>query len=150
MKRLKIKPRKYVNMKAGMKPVRELGDASSLNKRLIAQFCALAQSGKPMDAICDYLGIQTSSFWRWMRRGEKFIRGNGEPKGHALCGQFVKDLKRATAIYRFRITDKLHTAGTKSWIKFMAILERRDRKNFSRNELPGGGEESLDADEKFV
>lgn len=103
-----------------------------------------------MDAICDYLGIHGSTFWKWCRRGDKYLHGDGNPPGHRICGEFVMRLKKATAQYRFKIQVKLEGANKSTWIKYMAILERRDRKNFSRNELPGGGEEAFDSDEKFV
>lgn len=147
IRRVHLKPRRKRarNSKLGF-----LGNGTKLNRRIIKQFCDLIKMGRTVDSVCDFLGIPNNTFWSWMRRGEKYLNGNCEPEGHYLYGLLMFKLKKATAQYRFSMVDKLHNAGKGTWIKFMAILERRDRKNFSRLELPGGGEDSMDADERFM
>ena len=117
---------------------------SILTDKLIAQFVKFIERGLPADGVCDYLGIANTTFWSWMRKGEKFILGAGEPKKFRLYGKFVKAFRRATAAYRLGLIEHLHRQGNINWTRPMAILERRDRGNFSRMEVAGGSDESFD------
>lgn len=124
-----------------------------LNDRFVKGFCALIKRGLPVDGVCDYLGVASRVFWGWMKRGEIYLDGDGEPKQYAMCGKFILLLRKATAEYRLTLVDSLHSreAGRgQAWIRDMAILERRDRKNFSRETPAGGTMESFDPEEKFL
>lgn len=103
-----------------------------------------------MDGVCDYLGVENSTFWFWRDKGQKYLDGNCRPKEHQAYGNFVRCLKKAMAEYRLDRIDKLHNAKKMDWIREMAILERRDRKNFGKNEPPGGSDEQYDPDQKFL
>ena len=119
-----------------------------LNQRVIKSFCRLILRGLPPDAACDYLGISSGVFWRWIRRGEKFLNGDGQPPEDALFGEFVRRYKRAFAKYRLNRIAKLHKSS--QWVRELAILERRDRRSFGRYEPPGGTSDQYNPDEKFL
>ncbi len=155
MKRVKIleTPRKSVEAKTS--PASDLLllaiPKSILNEDMIRRFCRLIKKGLPPDAVCDYLNVSRSAFQAWVRKGETFRNGGNEPKEFALYAAFVGAFRRASATYRKRIIAQLHRSGNQYWAKEMTILERRDRKNFSRHEAPGQeGNESFDPDERFL
>jgi hypothetical protein len=124
--------------------------SSTLTLELIEQFTRLIKKGLPADGVCDYLGISGSAYYNWLRKGEKFIEGNGEPKEWAMYGAFVTAFRKATAVYRMRRLASLHEKSNGLWVRDLAILERRDRRNFSRYEQAGGGDDSLQPDESFL
>ncbi len=121
-----------------------------LNDELIAQFCKLTKQGLPADGVCDYLCIASSTFWTWIRKGERYLMGNNDPPEDHIYGDFVRQYKRATAEYRLKIIKRLHNGNAGVWVRDMAILERRDKKSFSRDMQDGGDDSVLDVDEKFL
>lgn len=123
--------------------------ATILDDKLSEDFAGLVEEGIPIDAICDYLGLETSTFWDWKRKGEHYHNSGQSPPRYAVFGEFVRQLRRASAVYRITRVRKLHNSKT-IWVREMAILERRDKASFSRKEPPGGSLESYDPDEKFM
>lgn len=140
MERLRIREPE-VRLRPGRKTI--------LNDRLIKEFCDLVKKGLPADGVCDYLGINETTYWSWIRRGQKYLDGDGEPKEDAIYGKFVAEFRRATACYRLERIESLHRPGNDLWTREMAILERRDRKSFSKYDIAGGTDEDIDPDEKF-
>lgn len=123
---------------------------SEFTPDLIKRFCRLIRKGLPADAVCDYLCIRAAVYYRWLERGERYLDGGGTPPEDAHYGEFARRFKRATARYRMEQLRELHTVeGPGAWIRHMAILERRDRKNFGRNEPAGGTDENYQVDERF-
>lgn len=120
-------------------------DPTSLNEKLITEFCKLTVLGMPADLVCDYLGISSTDYYTWLRRGQKPTSPDD-----AGCVDFIRRYRRATAQYRQDQINKLHKAKGNGWIKHMAILERRDRKTFGRNEPAGGSDEEFAPDDKFL
>lgn len=130
-------------------PTDQQKPAQGLTDELVQQFCELVAEGMPMDGACDYLGIHSSTFWAWMRRGQHYCDDpeNSNPEDK-IYGDFVKTCKRATAEYRLWLLRRIH--NSKDWKRELSILERRDRQNFGRFDLSGGTPfEVLDADERF-
>lgn len=121
-----------------------------LKTKLIGAFCKLTLEGMPPDAICDFLCIAPSTFWNWVRRGETFLVGDGQPPEDYIYGLFLVKFKRATAKYRRKIGNYMELAPAGVWQKYMTILERRDRKNFGKNDPMGGMEGDHSPDEKFL
>lgn len=130
------------------RPPLKLNTRTILTEGLIREFILHVKDGQTIDAVCDFLGVWSSTFWDWTKKGEKFLRGNCEPENHSIYGLFVQEMRRASAVYRFKLGKKLH--NSRDWIRAMTILERRDRKNFSRKAMPGGDETDYDPDEKFL
>ena len=106
-----------------------------------------------MDGVCDYLSINATTFYSWMRKGTEYddAAEDERPEEFFLYSDFVRRFKRATGRYRLRMVKSLHRkAPGKTWIRDLAVLERRDRKNFGRNEQPGGGDQQYEPDERFL
>lgn len=121
-----------------------------LNDKLTRDFCELIEEGLPADSACNYLGIMPSTYWTWMRKGQRFLDGNEEPAEHRIYGAFVKMFRRATANYLRHVSKRMHLKTSPSWFRDMEILSRRDRKTWSRDEPAGGSDEQYDPDEKFM
>lgn len=142
MERLRLKERRR-----GAKP----GSNTILTPELIKKFCRKVRKGDTIDGTCDLLGVSQTAFSAWRDKGERYRLNDNQPREHKLYGKFVRALRKAMGQYRSRMVRKLHTAeGPGAWIQFMAILERRDRANFSREGPPGGGEEHFTVDEKYL
>jgi hypothetical protein len=119
-----------------------------LNREIIDNFARYAKEGVPFDAICDFLGVSYTAFWKWFRSGSLYIEGNGQPLHHKLYGQFVLALRKASAVYRIESIKNMHTR--KDWFRFLYIMERRDPKTFGRqNALNQQSSETYDPDERF-
>lgn len=118
-----------------------------LDSQRIQQICALVKEGAGFDVALDYLGIQNTVFWKWMRKGEAYLRAGNMPEKHAKYGEFVIKLRQAHAELILE-----HTRGLsgKGWFKHMLVLERKDRKNWSRRDPQGGTIENYDPNEKFL
>lgn len=114
------------------------------------KFCELIREGMPIDACCDYIGINAASFHNWRAKGQKYLDSHGDPKEDALYGYFVMKTRKALAVFRRRRIKSLHKPFNDLWTRDMAILERRDRSNFSRREPEGGSEEEVTPDERFL
>lgn len=121
-----------------------------LSEELITEFCKLIEKGLPADGACDYLGITSTSYYTWLRRGNQFIDGDGQPEQDEMFGLFVSEFKKSTAKYRLSLVERLEAANGPNWIKYMATLERRDKKSYSRYDNEKSGEQAYDPDEKFL
>lgn len=123
----------------------------SLSPELTKAFCDKVRKGVPLDAVCDLLYVPAGTFYRWKSKGELFLSGNFEPREDAIYGFFVQELKRSMGSYRSGLTLRLHSNDEdKNWFKFVAILERRDRRNWAREDPAGGADETLQPDERFL
>lgn len=138
-----------------MKRLRIKGEASTvagaptkLTADLIDHFTDLIIRGLPIDGVCDYLSINPTTFWMWVHRGER--RLGGETGVKSIYGEFLVSIRQAGAEYRLMLVDRMHTTHSNLWTRDMAILERRDRKNFARIGPVGGEESEYDPDEKFL
>lgn len=127
-----------------------IGAKIKLNKKLIKQFCLLLERGLPLDSCCDMLGISSYSYWKWKQEGEAYINGGGEPKEYELSAEFLMATRQAFAAYKLARIDKMHEAKGPGWIRELAILERRDRRNFGKRDMDGGTVEDYDPDERFL
>lgn len=123
--------------------------ASILNVKLAKQVCRYVKMGLPTDACCDLLGIAPTTWYLWRAKGEKYINGDGEPAHYRKYGMFVAMLRKAMAEYRLGLNMKLH-GDEGDWVQAMTILERRDRRHFSRNEPQGGDEQEYQPDDRYL
>ena len=123
--------------------------AQILDSNLCTQFMRLIREGLPADGVCDYLGVGNRFFHAWYRNGETYVQGGNTPKELAPYGKFYREFRKACAAYRLDVLRRLHL-GKKNWTCWMAILERRDRPNFSRFDQGGGDYQDFDPDESFL
>lgn len=140
-------PRKPIS-KALLTAPQRVQIRTMLTVELIEQFATLLQEGRTLDATCDYLEVSQMAFHNWVRSGTAYLLGEGEPKEHWIFGLFVQRMRKACAEFRFWLEDNLKREDDR-WQKWMCWLERRDRKNYSRNEQPGGSPEQINPDERF-
>src|SRR4051812_44182152 len=104
----RLKLREEPETESPAPPKAKLG-GTVLDDKLISDFCSLIKRGLPVDGCCDYLCVHQTSFWTWMRKGERFLAGAGAPNDdQAVYGRFVMSMRRAMAVYRLGITDRLH------------------------------------------
>ena len=135
-------PKKRIYLDSSRRP-------SKLTQELIVQVCDLLEQGMPMDGVCDFLGIAPQTFWTWLRKGTLYLQDPEIQPKYRLYGDFILNTRRSAAAYRLHLLNRLHTGS--NWSREMSILERRDRKNFSRFDPYGYGTyEQLDPDEKFA
>lgn len=134
------KPEKRIYLDSSKRPTK-------LTPEIIGQFCELLEKGLPLDGACDYLGVAPQTFWTWIRKGNLYLQDPEIQPKYRIYADFVLNTRRSAAAYRLTRTERLHT--TTSWSRELAILERRDRKNFGRFDFTGGAIEQLDVDEKF-
>lgn len=133
--------------KAKQKPKR-IHKRSKLNDKLIKKFCRLVRQGLPVSQVCNYLCIRPATYYNWLRLGELYLDGAEDNKEHELFGRFVLRVNRALAQYAQDRIDKLHSSNT--WVRDMAILDRRFRTEFGRNDPSGGAMEDYDPDERYL
>lgn len=126
------------------------GITTLLTEELIKKFCRYIRRGMPVDGVCDYLCISYQAFHNWRDKGEKYLLGDSQPREHALYGLFAMKLRRAMAKYRYKRIKKLHSGGPGIWVREMTILERRDRRNFSRDDPQGGNDQDWTPDERYL
>lgn len=119
-----------------------------LDRAVIQQLCSLIEQGLGYDCALNYLGIRPEPFWRWIRKGEMYWKSDAANTKHAIYGEFVMALRKASATYVLTQTQDLKKG--KGWFRALNVLERRDRKNWSRREPMGGSMDSYDPDEKYV
>lgn len=128
----------------GLDPLESRGLTPSITR----QFCRLIREGLPTDGVLDYLGVDSASFHMWKRRGQKYL-DRGYPAKWKKYAIFLRNFRRALAQWRLDRIRSMQTAG-RFWTREMTLLERRDRRNFSRWEQPGGTEDDYDPDERFL
>ena len=125
-------------------------EASILDYDLLLRICRLISKGLPFDGVADYLGIGPTTWSVWLRRGEAYLSGGSSAadKKERVFGDFVLSSRKALALYRKKCVRNLH--GGKDWVRWMTILERRDRANFSRNDQSMAEVEEFDPDDRFL
>lgn len=137
------------------KESRKVWRPSAISLELTEQICALLEKGIPIDAVCDYFGIDHKTFYDWKNKGETYLKHMETPMSAKdnwrPYAEFVLKIKEALATYRIGLTERLHQRGNKGWFRDLSILERRDRRNFGRREPFGGTMDNTPPpDEKFL
>lgn len=128
-----------------------------LNYKLIRQICTLvATDGLPFDAVCDYLGIEATSFHGWINEGriynEALLSGSSASvRKHEVHGDFVLALKKAFAMYRLGLVESFHdSANDRDWMRWLRMLERRDRANYGREGTETSALDDFDPNPVFL
>lgn len=124
--------------------------ASKLNPEVIDRICALLEEGLPIDAVCDYIGISTMVFLEWRRRGEIYSHQDEVPKEFELYVELWIRHRKAAASYRLTRQRRLNDKNNRDWVRDLAILERRDRANYGKNDPVGGTAENYEPDARFM
>jgi hypothetical protein len=124
----------------------------SLNADLIRRFCEYLKKGVPIDITCDLLSISVMIYSHWKKKGENWLNSDGSnrERGHEIYAYFVQEMRKAVGEYKTDRIIKAHTLMPGLWQRELAILERRDRKNFSKYENLGGEGDVYEPDERFL
>lgn len=134
-------------------PIQLKAGVSKCTEKIVRKFCELIEEGIPAGTVCNFLGISNTAFHNWMRRGESYNDAGEEggcPAEHEIYGVFVRAYKKAASRYLIKRHRILHNTNDKNWYREVVILERRDKKNWSKDAPPGGNEDQYNGDEKFV
>ncbi len=121
-----------------------------LDGDFIKKFCGYLKEGMPIDSICDYMSVDGTTFYDWVRKGEGWIDGGQDDKATEVYGLFVQQMRKESANYRFTLVRRLSRPANRQWRRELAILERRDRRNYGKQEQAGGTIDEYNPDEKFL
>lgn len=103
-----------------------------LTPELIEEAAQLIRAGNYNETVCRYLGIDPSTFYRWLREGEQEESG--------LKNQFYHAIKRAEAHAEIRNVQIIQRAAAEAendprlWTAAMAFLERKHPDRWGRRE----------------
>lgn len=122
---------------------------TKLDLELTDDFVEQITRGLTFDCVCNILRVSPSTFWSWIRKGEAFNKSDTPPE-HAIFGHFVIEARKAAGDHIAMITDRWHDEDTPQWSQWATLLERRDRKNYSKIAPQGGVDEDYDPDESFL
>lgn len=119
-----------------------------LDEAMIRRICALVQKGFTLSATCDYLSITPATLYKWRRNGETYLDGDCQPREFEKYGILLLSLRKALAVALMDLQDGLMNSDI-GWVKYLAILERRDPMNFGKDQ--GNPEDDIfDASEEFL
>lgn len=125
--------------------------SSVISTALLRQFTSLIRRGLPFDSVCDFVGLDSATFWLWMKKGDRYLEGDdGDDEDLAPYGLFVRGVRKAFAEFKLQVIDQLMKEKPTTWMRDIAILERRDRRNWSRLEIAGGSEDGINPDDRFL
>lgn len=122
------------------------GRCTLLTPKVINAFCQMVEVGYPLTAVCDFIGVQDSTFQQWRRKGELVDSGATDIPNAKLYHQFVLGLRRASAVWVMRRVDQAQTS--RYWMRDLKLLQLRDPVNFSADAR--STEESYDPDDSFL
>lgn len=148
-RRAKIKPELRLK-----KPSVDLGFTADLHTKctpaLIKAFCDKIRKGRTAGCVCAYLGIANTTFYAWMRKGNDYFNSAGSLIELKPYGLFVRQYNRAIAEWEDYLTDQVMTCEDKNWYKWIVVAERRLKKTWAKDSIPGGADDVINIDEKFV
>lgn len=97
----------------------------------------LLEEGNSPDVAADYVGISSTTFYSWLRRGAEYEElvdsGDHNPDDEKYY-TFLREVRQARALYARKTVRNLNAAGPGMWLKYLTILERKDRKGWGHRE----------------
>ena len=117
-------------------------------------FIEYLEEGNPIDTTQDLVGIGTITYNKWIKRGEdyeeKVLEGTHDPMDYT-CYKFMVKVRKAIAISKRRHVLRLNSNNPfTDWRRSLAVLERRDKKNWSKEVININKEVVYDPDEAFL
>lgn len=107
-----------------------MGRPSKLTPELVRKAEQLLAAGNYTTTVCDFLGIDRSTWYKWLEKGRKANRG--------LYFDFFNTIKRAEAESEVRAVTGILKAGANQWQAFAWFLERKFPERWRRDrETPG-------------
>lgn len=104
------------------------GRKPELTQKVIDDFAKIFRGGATIKDACAHLGIGESTYFSWMKRGDK--ESGKEEK--SLYVEFMESNNRARAYMRIRAAAQLQTLGKKDPKALMFLLERSDPDNWGK------------------
>lgn len=99
-----------------------------LNDEIISTAEKLISAGNYTNVICDYLGINETTWYRWFNTGEAHAK---EGKDTMQC-KFYKSIKKAEAAAEMRSVAIIQGAAKNTWQAAAWFLERKHRDRWGR------------------
>lgn len=99
---------------------------SKISRDLIRKAEKLIMAGNYAKTVCDYLGIGETTWYRWLKEGEKAKRG--------LKREFWEAIKKAEAHAEIRHVGVIYEAARQDWRAAGWYLERKHREKWGRND----------------
>lgn len=106
-----------------------------ISKDLIDEILTYKENGLSDKDVCDMVGIDQSTFYRWLKEAETGIDGcnpNRAASDVALKQELQEGLKRAKASFKAYHIQNITKAAKKNWQASAWMLERMFPKEFSR------------------
>jgi len=111
--------------------------------------------GLPPPRACDMVGISERTYHLWMLKGRQYSEAliDGEQNDiHDKYYAFYRQVNRAVAQWQYRFILRLSKESVDAtWTRDLAVLERRDSKNWGRDvDHTYKGRDDFAADESFL
>lgn len=123
---------------------------TKLDRDTVEEFCKMVADGMPFTAVCDYIGINDTTFQAWRRKGELILQGHdivADEDECALYAMFVLGMKKASAEVIMRLAKQAQRS--RQWYRAFRLLQTLDKANYG-HDPQGGSDAVMDPNEKFV
>lgn len=94
-----------------------LGRHEKLTSELIEQVKSYISAGNCVKAVCQYIGVSESTWFRWIERGEK--------ETGSIYYDFLESVRSAESAAEIRAVTGIVAAGKKDWKALAWFLERK-------------------------
>ncbi len=94
-----------------------------LTDQLIEKACEHIRAGNYAVVVCQYLGIDETTYYRWMKTAEK----NADENKNSIYRQFYQSIKRAEAEAELRNVTIIQNAAKGTWQAAAWYLERKHK-----------------------
>jgi hypothetical protein len=101
-----------------------------LNQKIIDDSEKLIRAGNYVNVVCNYLGIDESTWYRWIKKGEE---DNKKGINNIYC-KFFKSIKRAESIAEIKNVNVIQMASQEDWKASAWYLERKYFDRWGRKE----------------
>ena len=99
-----------------------------LNDEVIEKAKNYISAGNYANVVCQYLGIDESTFYIWKQKGEEDLKNEKE----SIYVKFIKSIKEAEAEAEMRAVASIQKAGNDgNWTAFAWYLERKHKDRWS-------------------
>lgn len=109
------------------------GRPTVLNETLIDIICNMAEAGVDNRSICQFIGVDESTFYRWLQKAE-------EPDTKIIYVSFAKSLARSQSIAKQHALKAVWKAMDHDWHAAKYVLGIRDPEYQENRKVSLGGQ----------
>ena len=109
---------------------KKTGRKTKLTPELIQRICDFIHKGNYVSTACRAVGIHTSTYFNWVKRGE----ADTEADIDSVYTLFMQALLKAEAEAEVELVKIVNDAAPKNWIAAMTLLERRHPEKWGRKD----------------